>query len=53
VFHLYVTKIDLRCCICYNDNIRILQVYIFSVSSVLDMFQMFYLNVAQVDLDVA
>jgi hypothetical protein len=31
VFRLDVAKVDLRCCICCNDNIRMLQAYVSSV----------------------
>ena len=34
VFHLDVAKEDLRCCICCNDNICMLQAYVSSVSVV-------------------
>jgi hypothetical protein len=49
VFHLDVAKVDIGYCICCNDNIRILQVYVLSVSGVFRrMFQVFYLDVAYV-----
>jgi hypothetical protein len=34
VFHLDVAKVDLRCCICCNNNIRMLQTYVSVVSDV-------------------
>jgi hypothetical protein len=37
VFQVYyqdVAKVDMRCCICCNDNICILQAYVSSVSGV-------------------
>jgi hypothetical protein len=37
VFHLDVTKIDLRCFICCNDNIGMLEAYILSVLGVSDV----------------
>jgi hypothetical protein len=49
VFYLDVAKVDLRCCICCNDNIRMLQVYVLNVSGVFKhMFQVFRLDVAYV-----
>jgi hypothetical protein len=37
VFDLDVAKVYLRCCMCYNDNISMLQVYVFSVSGISDV----------------
>jgi hypothetical protein len=34
MFHLDIAKVDLRCCICCNDNICMLQAYVSSVSDV-------------------
>jgi hypothetical protein len=51
VFHLNVVKVDLRCCICCNGNIRTLQAYVSNVSSVSTcLFQMLHLDVSRVDL---
>jgi hypothetical protein len=44
VFHLDVAKVDLRCCICCNDNICMLQVYVFKCFRCI--FQVFHLDVA-------
>jgi hypothetical protein len=38
VFYLDVGKLYLRCCIYCNDNIRMLQVYVLSVSGVSDVY---------------
>ena len=51
MFYLDVVKVYLRCCICCNDNIRMLQAYIFKCFR--RMFQVFHLDVAKIDLDVA
>ena len=51
VFHLDVAKVYLRCCICCNDNIRMLQAYVFKCF--ICIFQVFHLDVTKVDLDVA
>ena len=49
--HLDVAKVYLICC---NDNIHMVQVYVFKCFRCLRrMFQLFLLNVAKVDLDVA
>jgi hypothetical protein len=50
VFHLDVVKVDLGCCICCNDNICMLQVYISSVISDVSnvCFKDVYLDVAYV-----
>jgi hypothetical protein len=51
VFHLSVAKVDLRCCICCNGNICMLQAYVSSISGVSDiLFQMFHLDVSKFDL---
>jgi hypothetical protein len=53
VFHLDAAKVDLRCCICCNDKIRMLQAYV----QVLQVFQTYVANVSsgcfKVDLGVA
>jgi hypothetical protein len=49
-FDLDVAKIYLRCCICCNDNICMLQTYVFKCFR--RMFQVFWLDVAKVDLGV-
>jgi hypothetical protein len=46
VFHLDVAKVNLRCCMCCNENIRMLQAYASSVFR--RMFQVFHLDVAYV-----
>jgi hypothetical protein len=46
VFHLGFVKVDLGCCICYNNKICMLQAYILSVSGFLVVcLQMFHLGV--------
>jgi hypothetical protein len=51
VFDMDVTKVNLKCC---NDNIRMLQAYIFKCFRCFRCtFQVFYLDVAKVDLSVA
>jgi hypothetical protein len=53
-FHLNVAKVDLGCCICCNNNICMLQAYVFKYFSCFkNMFQVFHHNVAKVYLDVA
>jgi hypothetical protein len=48
VLHLNVAKVNLRCCICCNGNICMLQAYVLIVSCVSNvLFQMFYLNVSK------
>jgi hypothetical protein len=46
MFHLDVAEVYLRCCICCNDNIRMLQAYIFKCFR--RMFKAFHLDVAYV-----
>jgi hypothetical protein len=54
VFDLNVAKVDLGCCICCNDNIRMLQAYVFECFSCFkSMFQVFHHDVVEVYLDVA
>jgi hypothetical protein len=49
VFYLNVAKVDLGCFICCNDNIRMFQAYVQSVSVVSDAcFNCFHLDVAYV-----
>jgi hypothetical protein len=51
VFHLDVVKVDLGYCICCNDNIRMLQAYVSSISDVSDVcFKCVHLDVVKVDL---
>jgi hypothetical protein len=51
VFDMYVTKVNLKCC---NDNIRMLLAYIFKCFRCFRYtFQVFYLDVAKIDLSVA
>ena len=53
-FNLNAVKVDLGCCICCNDNIRMLQAYVFECfNCVKSMFQVFHHDVAEVYLDVA
>jgi hypothetical protein len=52
LFYLDIVKVDLRCFICCNDNIRIFQVYVQSVLVVSDTcFKCFHLDVAYIALD--
>jgi hypothetical protein len=54
VFDLDVAKVYLRHCICFSDNIRMLKAYVFKCFRCFRcMFQVFYLDVAKVDLGVA
>jgi uncharacterized membrane protein len=54
VFDLDVAKVNLRCCICCNNNIRMLQAYILKCFRCFKhMFQVFYLDVTKVNLGVA
>jgi hypothetical protein len=50
LFHLDVAKIDLGCCIRCNDNIRMLQAYVFKCFK--HMFQVFHLDVAYVAMAI-
>jgi hypothetical protein len=51
VFHLDVAKVDLGCCICCIDNVRMLQVYVSRVSDVYCKY--FHLDVSKVNVGVA
>jgi hypothetical protein len=51
VFHLYVTKVDLGCCICCKCNIRMFASLCFRCFR--RLFQMFHLYVLKVDHDIA
>jgi hypothetical protein len=49
VFYLDVAKVDLSCCICCNDNIRMLQAYVSKCFRCFKcMFQVFHLDVTYV-----
>jgi len=53
VFHPDVAKVDLECCICCNDNIRMLQAYVSSVFRCFKyMFQVFHMDVAYVAMAI-
>jgi hypothetical protein len=51
VFHLDVAKVDLGCCICCIDNVRMLQAYASRVSDV--CCKCFHLDISKVDVGVA
>jgi hypothetical protein len=53
VFHLDVAKVYLRCCICYNDDIRMSQAYVFMCFRCFRrVFQVFHLDVAYVAMAI-
>jgi hypothetical protein len=51
VFQTYVLNVLSGCCICCNDYIRILQAYVSYAFK--HMFEVFHVDVAKIDLDVA
>jgi hypothetical protein len=54
LFHTYVSSVLSGSCICCYGYARIFQAYVSNVSDVFRfMLQVFHLDVAQVDLDIA
>jgi hypothetical protein len=53
-FYLNVAKVNIRFCISCNNNIHMLQAYVFECFGCFkSMFQLFHHNVVEVYLDVA
>jgi hypothetical protein len=53
VFHLDIAKVDLGCCICCNDIIRMLQAYVSTVLDVSEVcFMCVYMYVAYVAMPI-
>jgi hypothetical protein len=54
LFYTYVLSVLSGCCICCYDYARMFQAYVSNVSDIFRfMLQVFHLDIAQVDLDVA